>query len=132
MAVFLDTNIVIYAFADEDHRSRKAQELMEFEFEISAQVLNEFINVSLKKLGRSWRELVGYLDDIREAVETVHPLTDETTRVGVYLAQRYNLAVYDSMLAAAALIAGCTVLYSEDMHHGLVIEDRLTILNPFA
>jgi predicted nucleic acid-binding protein len=39
--------------------------------------------------------------------------------------------VYDGMIVAAAQLAGCRVLYSEDMHDGLVI-DRLTIRNPFA
>jgi predicted nucleic acid-binding protein len=36
------------------------------------------------------------------------------------------------MIVAAALLAGCDVLYSEDMHDGLVIEERLRIVNPFV
>jgi predicted nucleic acid-binding protein len=47
------------------------------------------------------------------------------------LAERYQLGVYDGMIVAAALVAGCTTLYSEDMHDGLVI-DQLTIRNPYA
>jgi predicted nucleic acid-binding protein len=46
------------------------------------------------------------------------------------LAERYILNIYDAMIVAAAQLAGCTVLYSEDMHDGLVI-DRLTIRNPY-
>jgi predicted nucleic acid-binding protein len=36
------------------------------------------------------------------------------------------------MIVAAALLAGCDTLYTEDMHPGLVIENRLRIVNPFA
>ena len=35
------------------------------------------------------------------------------------------------MIAASALLAGCEILYSEDMHAGLRIADRLTVLSPF-
>jgi predicted nucleic acid-binding protein len=44
---------------------------------------------------------------------------------------RYLLQSYDSKIVAAALVAGCTTLYSEDMQHGLIIENTLTIINPF-
>ncbi len=132
MAAFLDTNVIIYAFTAADSRSVAAQRLMEFDFDISAQVLNEFVNVSRKKLMRNWADIESSLKDILDAAEAIHPLTVETTRTGVFLAKRYNLEVYDSIMTAAALIGGCTVLYSEDMHDGLVIEDRLTIRNPFA
>lgn len=131
MTIFLDSNIVVYAFAADDDRSNAAQGLMADEFEISAQVLNEFVNVSRRKLKRGWGEIELALWDIREAAATIHPVSAEVSLAGVFLAQRYNLAVYDSMIAATALIAGCTELLSEDMHHGLVIEDRLTIRNPF-
>jgi predicted nucleic acid-binding protein len=61
----------------------------------------------------------------------VVPTTEETHVRGIALAPRYSLSVYDGMIVAAAQLAGCTVLYSEDMHDGLVI-DRLTIRNPYA
>ena len=35
------------------------------------------------------------------------------------------------MIVAAALLAGADILYSEDMHDGLLVEDRLRIRNPF-
>lgn len=57
-------------------------------------------------------------------------LTIETHALGLGLCQRYQLSVYDAMIVAAAQLGGCTTLYSEDMHHGLVI-DGLTITDPF-
>ena len=44
---------------------------------------------------------------------------------------RYGFSFYDSLIVAAALEAGCTRLYSEDLQHGQQIQ-RLTILNPFV
>jgi predicted nucleic acid-binding protein len=127
---FLDSNVILYAFA-QDSRSRAAQLLMADDFEISAQVLNEFANVSRKKLKRHWTEIETALVDIQKAATMIHPIGVETTRAGLFLARRYQLAIYDSILVAAALIARCTDLWSEDMQHGLVIEGRLTIRNPF-
>jgi predicted nucleic acid-binding protein len=47
------------------------------------------------------------------------------------IAERYGFQIYDSLIVAAALEAGCTTLYSEDMQDGQSI-DTLTIRNPFA
>ena len=53
-------------------------------------------------------------------------------QLGLRLAESYTLSIYDGMIAAAAVVAGCDILYSEDMHHGLVIDGRVRIVNPFA
>ena len=50
----------------------------------------------------------------------------------VALAERYGWSVYDAMIVAAALRAGCTRLWSEDLQDGQLVEDRLRIANPFA
>jgi predicted nucleic acid-binding protein len=47
------------------------------------------------------------------------------------LQARYRFSYFDSLIIAAALAAGCSTLYSEDMQHGQVIAGRLTISNPF-
>jgi predicted nucleic acid-binding protein len=62
---------------------------------------------------------------------TVMPVTKSTHERGIVYAERYQLAIFDANIVAAAVLAGCTTLYSEDMHNGLVI-DGLTIRNPFA
>ncbi|MCE6949951.1 hypothetical protein LAZ29_03305 [Cereibacter sphaeroides] len=56
----------------------------------------------------------------------------QTYEVGRAVAERYGLSVYDSMIVAAALIAGCNTLWTEDMQDGHVVEGRLRIVNPFA
>jgi predicted nucleic acid-binding protein len=46
-------------------------------------------------------------------------------------AQRHGFSIFDALVVAAALQAGCSTLWSEDMQHGLMIDRRLRILNPF-
>jgi predicted nucleic acid-binding protein len=94
------------------------------------QVLNEFANVALRKVRLSWSETRDFLDTFRATLEIV-PLTLQTHERGLDLAERYQLSLYDGMIVAAAHLAGCRVLYSEDMHDGLVI-DQLTIRNPYT
>jgi predicted nucleic acid-binding protein len=62
---------------------------------------------------------------------TVHPLTVEAHETGLRIAERYGLSIYDAMIAASALHAGCDTLWSEDMQHGLALKEGLRISNPF-
>jgi predicted nucleic acid-binding protein len=62
----------------------------------------------------------------------VQVLTIETHTQGLKLAELYQFSVYDSMIVAAALLADCHILYSEDMQHGLLVEGSLRIQNPFV
>jgi predicted nucleic acid-binding protein len=36
------------------------------------------------------------------------------------------------MIAASALHSGCDTLWTEDMQHGMVLEEGLRIVNPFG
>lgn len=128
---FLDTNILLYLLSGDSRKADRAEALIATGGIISVQVLNEFAAVATRKLGMSWPEV----DDVLEAVQTVcavEPLTLETHERGKALARRYGLSVYDAMIIAAARIAGTDTLYSEDMQHGLRIEDALVVRNPFA
>ncbi len=127
---FLDSNVVVYAFTT-DARASKAQQLLERGCLINVQILNEFSNVARRKLKMSWTELSDALDDIRALCPTIASVTLDTHAAGLQRAQRHGLSVFDGLVVAAALEAGCTTLWSEDMHHGLVIDERLKILNPF-
>lgn len=127
---FLDSNVLVYAFTT-DVRASRAQQLLERGCLINVQILNEFANVARRKLGMSWMELMEALEDIRTLCPTIASVTIDTHSAGLKRAQRYGLSVFDGLVVAAALEAGCATLWSEDMHHGLVIDERLKILNPF-
>ena len=62
---------------------------------------------------------------------TVHPLTLETNETGLRLAERYGLSIYDAMIPAAAIHAGCDTLWSEEMQHGMALDEGLRVVNPF-
>ena len=82
------------------------------------------------KLRYEWPVIESTLAEIRTLLEVV-PLTVEIHEHGLALAERHGFAIFDSMIVAAALRSGCDTLYSEDMHHGLLVEDGLRIMNPF-
>lgn len=127
---FVDTNIVVYAFTD-DPRSEKALALLGKGCAISVQVLNEFANVARRKLDMSWIEVEDALTSIRTLCPTILPLDIDTHLLAIEIAKRHKLSVFDALVIAAALQGGCETLWSEDMHHGLMVEDRLRIENPF-
>ncbi len=127
---FLASNVLVYAFTT-DARAPKAQQLLERGCLINVQILNEFANVARRKLKMSWTEVNDALNDIRTLCPMIAPVTLDTHAAGLQRAERYGLSVYDGLVVAAALEAGCATLWSEDMQHGLVIDKRLKILNPF-
>jgi predicted nucleic acid-binding protein len=126
---FVDTNVILYLLEDGTKADRAAF-ILARRPRISVQVLNEAAAVCRRKAGFSWGRTGAFLTDVR-ALCHVEPLTLPTHETGIALATRYGFSIYDSMILAAALIAGCTTLWSEDMAHGQVVEG-LRISNPFA
>lgn len=129
MTPFFDTNILVYAFLDIEKR-KVALELIGDGGIISAQVLNEFTNVARRLRQRAWPEIELAVAVIRDHFPDVVPLTADTHKNALALARDHGLAFYDALIVAAAIEAGCDMLWSEDMQHGRVI-DGLTIRNPF-
>jgi predicted nucleic acid-binding protein len=126
---FFDTNILVYALSTERDKADRSDALMDVGGVISVQVLNEFAVVARRKYRLDWALVRARLQDLQEIMSVV-PLTLETHLRGIDISARYGFGVYDSMIVAAAQLAGCTVLYSEDMQDGQVI-DGLTIRNPY-
>ena len=127
---FFDTNVVLYLFSSDDARADRAEKELSAGGVVSVQVLNEFASVASRKLRMSIAEIREVLATIR-AVCTIVPITEETHDLGLQVAERYGLAVYDSLIVAAALLAGCKTVMSEDMQDGQVVEGRVRIRNPF-
>lgn len=127
---FFDTNIVLYLFSLDSAKADRAEELLAAGGVVSVQVLNELASVAHRKLAMTWRDVGEILVQVR-AVCRVEPLTLETHMRGLEIAERYSLSIYDAMILAAALGAGCSILYTEDMQNGQVFDGRLTIRDPF-
>lgn len=128
---FFDTNVLVYLASGDPEKADRAEALLAKGGMISVQVLNELTNVARRKMGLSWAEIRSFLSLLR-ALLSVHPVTVETHEAGLDLAERHTLSLYDAMIVAAALHAGCDTLWSEDLQHGRVIDDRLRIVNPFG
>lgn len=127
---FLDTNILVYAFSS-DQRSGLANAILRTPFIIGVQTLNELANVLRRREEKPWAEIAKNSRALRELAEMVVDTHVEDHARSIALAERYRLSIYDALMLAIALRANCTAFYSEDLHHSLVIEDRLTVLNPF-
>lgn len=129
-AEFVDTNIVLYLL-DDGPKADRAEAILAQSPRISVQVLNEAMVNCRRKAALSWDETGTFLAGI-QALCPVEDLTLQTHEIGRALAERYGFSVYDAMIVAAALIAGCTTLWTEDMHNGLLVEGQLRLVNPFA
>ena len=127
---FFDTNVLIYIASNDPMKADQAEAIVGSGGAISVQVLNELTNVARRKMQMSWQETHALLSLLRGLL-TVHSNAIEAHETGLVLAERYNLSIYDAMIAASALHADCDTLWSEDMQHGLVLDGRLRILNPF-
>ncbi|HET6469232.1 MAG TPA: PIN domain-containing protein [Geminicoccaceae bacterium] len=128
---FFDTNVLLYLLSGDQARADRAEELLAGGGVVSVQVLNEFVSVAMRKLAMTLPEVRDVLAAVR-TVCSVEPLSVETHEHALALVERYRFSIYDASILAAALRARCRTLYSEDMQHGQVIEERLRIRDPFA
>jgi predicted nucleic acid-binding protein len=126
---FLDTNVLVYLLNSGTDKADRSDALVKAGAVISVQVLNEFTRVGLRKFSMSFAQVRSVLQGARMTCRVV-PLTVEVHEQALRIAERYQLHIFDANIVAAALLAGCPTLYSEDMHDGLVI-DGLTIRNPY-
>jgi predicted nucleic acid-binding protein len=129
--VFFDTNILLYLFSADPAKADRSEDLVAMGGIVSVQVLNEFASVAARKLGMSFVEIRDALVPIR-ALCNVVPLTLETHDLALRLAEHYGFSIYDALIAAAALQAGCDTLITEDLQDGQIVEGALTVTNPFA
>ena len=126
---FFDSNILLYLGSDPAKAARARALLLEGGT-ISVQVLNEVASVSLGKMRQSWQDTEELLALLKSLLDVVALTVGDHER-GLQLAKRYRTSIYDAMIIASALNAGCDTLYTEDLQAGLLIEGRLREVNPF-
>ena len=128
---FFDTNILLYLLSADEAKAGRVEDTIAGGGVISVQVLNEFASVASRKLQMPYAEIQEILSQIR-TICAVEPITVAIHDRGLRLAEQYGFSIYDATIVAAALLSGCTTLYSEDMQHGQVIDNQLIIRNPFV
>lgn len=128
--VFLDTNVLVYSYSQGDHRTAPARQLLFNGGVVGVQVLNEFASVARAKLGLTWTEVQEAVENIVILCPNPRPLGFETHLRALGISKRYGFSIWDGLIVATAAEARCSVLLSEDMQHGQVI-DGVRIENPF-
>jgi predicted nucleic acid-binding protein len=129
--VFLDSNVCLYLLGASSPKKQIAEKTLALpKTVISSQVIGENINVGLKKLRLSPEKIIAHIDFLLLNCELVG-ITVAFQKKAVELHTRYQISFYDGLIAAAALGSNCTTLYSEDLQHNQLIDNKLTIVNPF-
>ncbi len=132
-ACFIDTNIWLYAFieGDDPAKSATARRLIhEVDPIVSTQVINE-VCVNLLRRANFTEEQIGPLIESYYEKYQVIESSKAVLITASQLRQQHSFSFWDSIILASALGAGTSILYSEDMQHGLSIEGKLQVLNPF-
>jgi len=131
--VFIDTNVLVYYFQVKDEPRKKiARQFINDHFEnivISAQVLGELFNVLKKSDNKSNK----VLEIIRKCLADFEVISIEPDIVSqtLNIHQKYKYSYYDSQIISAALHSNCNILYTEDLQHNQLIENKLKVINPF-
>lgn len=127
---FLDTNILVYAHSQEDHRPAIAQRLLIDGGVVGVQVLNEFASIARAKLAFTWPEVQEAIEKIVILCPVPRSLTIKTHLEAMRISKRYGFSIWDGLIVAAAIEARCSTLLTEDLQHGQIVEG-LRIENPF-
>ena len=131
---FIDSNVWLYAFVVSDNREKSATAstlISESLPAISTQVINEVCINLIRKANFNEEQIRNLVASFYSKYRVLYP-SESMIENASHLRERYSFSYWDSGIVAAALEAQVTVLYSEDMHAGLVVNDKLRIINPFC
>lgn len=129
---FIDTNILVYCYTDDEPvKQQKALDIANgSDTFISTQVLTELSNTLKRKFKLDWQAVEKVISEVSSDFNIFVNKPDTIERA-CQIADKYQYSFYDSLIISAALSCNCKTLYSEDMQDGQVIDNSLTIVNPF-
>lgn len=139
--IFIDTNIWVYFWLkDETNQVNDKNKFIvnyldkqrEENNQIfsSTQIFNELSNVFLKKYKLDFEIVKYYLGFTKELTEIVLVEFEDILKA-IDTKKKYKLGYYDSLMVQSALKTNCTILYSEDLNHNQIFENKLKVVNPF-
>lgn len=129
--IALDTNVLIYLHDSPNQDKRAiAKNLLADNPRIPSQVVSEYLNTTRRMLSLSKEELLIQASGLFSGC-IILPSLPDTLLFASSLVKKYQFQLFDAAIVAAAIEGHCNILYSEDMHHGLVVDKCLTITNPF-
>ncbi|MCC5624772.1 PIN domain-containing protein [Nostoc sp. CHAB 5715] len=134
---FIDSNIWLYRFILNPSNPNAIQKQQiatkvtsQENLLVSTQVINEVCANLIRKAGFDNSQIQNLIEDFAQGCEIL-PVSLETLQYAVKLRERYLFSFWDSLIVASAILGKATILYSEDMQDGLIIENSLRIVNPF-
>ncbi|MTJ52318.1 PIN domain-containing protein [Anabaena sp. UHCC 0253] len=137
MRCFIDSNIWLYRFilnssdASAIQKQKIATRVTSQEnLIISTQVINEVCANLIRKAGFDNSQIEILIEEFAAGCEIL-PVSLETIQYSAKLRGHYSLSFWDSLIVASAVLGKASILYSEDMQNGLIIENTLQIVNPF-
>lgn len=136
MPVFVDTNVLVYARdASEPEKQPQAAAWIDHLWRtrtarVSFQVLQEYYATTTRKLKPGLTPEQARAD-VRDLLAW-RPVSAgaELLEAGWAVEDRFGLSCWDALIVAAARIAGCDYLLTEDLQHGVELEG-LRVVSPF-
>lgn len=131
---FLDTNILIYLYTEDDKNKRDAVRniLDDYNCVTSLQTLNEVSNVLFKKFSLNSIQIKNHLNNVEMVCSDIIPVHRYTIDKALELKEHYGYSYFDCLMLASAIESNCQIIFTEDMSNGQIIENVLTIANPFS
>ena len=129
--IAVDTNILLYALDDFDPSKQIiSMGILADRPIFCSQSLSEFTNVCIRRWKFPKSQVAELLKTYMSECLYI-PITEHMLLRSFDIMKKYNFQLFDSMIVSAALESECSVLYSEDMQHELLVDKQLKILNPF-
>jgi predicted nucleic acid-binding protein len=136
MTCFIDTNILLYSVSIHPEEFEKQQIstaiLKREKCVFSVQVFQEFyVQATRPSRARpaSHAEALGLIEAWWRY--PVQDMTLDVFRLALELKEQFRFSYWDCAIVAAASVAKCRVLYTEDLQHGQII-NGIKVVNPFA
>ncbi|MDF1547214.1 MAG: PIN domain-containing protein [Bacteroidales bacterium] len=130
--IFADSNIWLYALMEGDSAKKSIAGgiILRKNVVISVQVVNEISVNLIKKANYTDKEILVLLKNLKEKY-VISGLNYRNLTQSAEIRIRYKLSFWDSLIISSALQNSCDILYTEDLHQGLIIENTLKVVNPF-
>lgn len=133
--IFLDTNLWIYLYAkNPPEKYQKVEEIIKSSSSlilVSTQVLGELFHVLTRKNFTLKTDAITIISDMVNTFP-VQAITTAEVIQALEINAKYNYSYWDSLIIATALLSECSIIYSEDMQHNQLIDNKVIILNPFV
>ena len=131
--IFVDTNILVYFISDEKKKKLRARDIIftSEEVFVSSQVISEFVSVCFSKKLLKTDDVAAITNHFLEALSFV-TVKESTIKKALQVKKKFLYSFWDSLVIASAMENNCSILYTEDMREGQVIDGKLTIINPFT